>query len=90
METTPQPILDLVSGLLAEHWTEIAKQRNETEDGAFTVSLSVKLSRDGRNRDRAKVSIGYGVRVKDEAEGEIDDPRQQKMGVIYELKKEKH
>ena len=73
-----------LTGLLRSHWRAIQAAKEDAKDGVLSVSLGLKLERDGKNHDIAKATIAYGVRVKDDATVQLDHPDQGKL--TYELK----
>ena len=78
-------IVSLIRELLLSHWDRIHDAKKESDDGTLTIGLSVHLKKDKLGKDVAETRISYGVKTKETATCELDDPHQGKL--MYELKR---
>ena len=69
-----------VSDLLAEHWSDIEKAWASVEGESPKMRLSLAVTLAGAlDAPHVTTALAYGVRVKDEVSGQMDDPRQGKL-----------
>lgn len=66
----------IVTGLLETHWREIIEAQRKQADGSMSVSLTVKLGRNGKNVPTVRARIAFGPRIKDGVSAELPDPNQ--------------
>ena len=71
---------DIVSNLFLAHFDAFGEEMSKSETNKLSVSVGFKL-RQTSGGINLKAKISFGAKTTDEAEVEVSDPRQEKLGL---------
>ena len=71
---------ELVRGMFLDHYEGFGEEMSKSESNKLSVSVGYKLRQTGGGI-HLSAKISFGAKTTDEAEAEVSDPKQGKLGV---------
>lgn len=79
-EALAEKAADLVRDLFAQHYDGFGEEMSKSESNKLSVSVGYKLRQTGGGI-HLSAKISFGAKTTDEAEAEVSDPKQEKLGL---------
>lgn len=79
-EALAEKAADLVRDLFTQHFEGFGEEMSKSESNKLSVSVGYKLRQTGGGI-HLSAKISFGAKTTDEAEAEVSDPKQGKLGV---------
>ena len=79
-EALAEKAADLVRDLFTQHFEGFGEEMSKSESNKLSVSVGYKLRQTGGGI-HLSAKISFGAKTTDEAEAEVSDPKQEKLGL---------
>lgn len=79
-EALAEKAADLVRDLFTQHYEGFGEEMSKSESSKLSVSVGYKLRQTGGGI-HLSAKISFGAKTTDEAEAEVSDPKQEKLGL---------
>lgn len=79
-EALAEKAADLVRDLFTQHFDGFGEEMSKSESNKLSVSVGYKLRQTGGGI-HLSAKISFGAKTTDEAEAEVSDPKQEKLGL---------
>lgn len=79
-EALAEKAADLVRDLFTQHYEGFGEEMSKSESNKLSVSVGYKLRQTGGGI-HLSAKISFGAKTTDEAEAEVSDPKQEKLGL---------